>query len=105
LYRRTGVTAAGSAFGLYPAPAGIVRPAGEWNSSLLIVRGAHVEHWLNGSRLLAYDLWSPDWEARVSASKFGKWPNYGRHRSGHLALQGDHDGVLALRNIRIRELR
>lgn len=99
------LTAAGSDFGLYPAPAGIVRPAGEWNSSLLIVRGSHVEHWMNGTKLLEYDLGSPDWEARVKASKFGKWPNYGRHHSGYLGIQGDHDGVLALRNIRIRELR
>ena len=99
------LTAAGSAFGLYPAPAGIVHPAAEWNSSLLIVRGNHVEHWMNGVKLLEYELMSPDWEAKVKASKFGKWPNYGRHPSGYLGIQGDHDGLLALRNIRIRELR
>jgi hypothetical protein len=99
------LTAAGSAFGLYPAPAGVVHPAGEWNSSLLIVRGSHVEHWMNGVKLLEYELGSPEWEANVKASKFGKWPNYGRHPSGYLGIQGDHDGVLALRSIRIRELK
>jgi hypothetical protein len=99
------LTAAGSAFGLYPAPAGVVHPAGEWNSSLLIVRGNHVEHWMNGVKMLEYELKSPEWEAKVKASKFGKWPNYGRHPSGYLGIQGDHDGLLALRSIRIRELR
>jgi len=63
-----------------------------------------VEHWLNGFKLLEYELWSPDWEAKVTASKFGAWPKYGRLTRGHLAIQGDHTGMLAFRSIRIREL-
>ena len=97
-------TAAGAAYAVYPAPAGIVKPANQWNSSLLIVRGAHVEHWMNGQKLLEYELWSPDWEARVKASKFRVWPHYGRAPRGYIGIQGDHDGVLSLRNIRIRQL-
>jgi hypothetical protein len=99
------LTSAGAAYGLYPAPPGVVRPAGEWNSTRILLQGAHVEHWLNGTKLLEYELWSPDWEAKVRASKFGEWPKYGRARRGHIAIQGDHEGELALRNIRIRELR
>jgi hypothetical protein len=102
---RSRLTAAGAAYGLYPAPAGVVKPAGVWNSTRIVARGPHVEHWLNGQKLLEYELWSPDWEARVKASKFGEWPAYGRARSGHIGIQGDHDGDLALRNVRIRELR
>lgn len=102
---RNRLTAAGAAYGLYPAPEGVVKPAGEWNSTRIVVRGAHVEHWLNGQKLLEYELWSPDWEAKVKASKFGEWPAYGRAHSGHIGIQGDHDGDLALRNVRIRELR
>ena len=98
------LTSAGAAYGLYAPPAGIVKPAGEWNSSRIVAKGAHVEHWLNGKKLLEYDLWSPDWEAKVKASKFGKWPNYGRGKKGLIAIQGDHEGLLSLRNIRIREL-
>jgi len=60
---------------------------------------------LVSSRLLEYELWSPDWEAKVKASKFGVWPNYGRAKRGHIAIQGDHEGALAFRNIRIREVR
>jgi hypothetical protein len=99
------LTAAGAAYGLYPAPAGVVKPAGEWNTTRIVVRGPHVEHWLNGQKLLEYELWSPDWEAKVKASKFSDWPNYGRAKKGHIAVQGDHAGTLTLRNVRIRELR
>lgn len=98
------LTSAGAAYGLYPAAAGIVKPAGEWNSTRIIARGPHIEHWLNGTKLLEYELWSPDWEAKVKASKFVEWPKYGRAKRGHIAIQGDHGGGLALRNVRIREL-
>ena len=60
--------------------------------------------WLNGTKLLEYELWSPDWQAKVTASKFNDFPNYGRAKRGHIGIQGDHDGTLTLRNIRIREL-
>lgn len=98
------LTAAGSDYGLYASPAGIVKPAGEWNSARIVVNGAHVEHWLNGTKLLEYTLWSPDWKAKVAASKFGKWPDYGMAKEGYIGIQGDHDGELSLRNIQIKVL-
>jgi len=98
------LTSAAAAYALYPPPAGIVKPAGEWNSTRILVNGAHVEHWLNGQKVVQYELWSPDWEAKVKASKFKDWPNYGRAKSGYIAIQGDHNGVLTLRNIKIRTL-
>lgn len=98
------LTATGSAYALYAAASGGVKPAGEWNSSRIVARGPHVEHWLNGMKLLEYESGSPDWEAKVKASKFVDWPNYGRARRGYIGVQGDHGGQLALRNIRIREL-
>jgi len=98
------LTSAAAAYGLYAAPAGLLNPVGEWNSTRIVARGAHVEHWLNGQKVVQYELWSPDWEAKVKASKFNDWPNYGRSKTGYLAIQGDHDGVLALRNIKIRTL-
>lgn len=102
---RSRLTSAGSAFGLYPSPPGILKPAGEWNATRIVARGAHVEHWLNGTKLLEYELWSPDWEAKLQASKFRVWPNYGRAKRGHIAIQGDHSGELALRNVLIREIK
>lgn len=98
------LTSTGAAYGLYPSPAGVVKSAGEWNSSRIVVRGNHVEHWLNGQKLLEYEFGSPDWQAKVKASKFVDYPNYGRARRGYIGFQGDHEGTLSLRNVRIREL-
>ena len=97
------LTSAGSVYGLYPAPAGAVKPAGEWNAVRIVVHGSQVEHWLNGVEVAAYQLGSTDWKARVAASKFRNWPGYGRAAAGHIALQ-DHGDRVAYRNIRIRTL-
>ena len=101
---KTRLTCAGAAYGLYPSPAGHLNPVGQWNSTRIIAKGPHIEHWLNGFKLLEYEMWSPDWEAKVKASKFAAWPKYGRLRSGHIAMQGDHTGSLSFRNIKIRSL-
>jgi len=102
---KTRLTCAGAAYALYPSSPGHLKPVGDWNLARIVARGNHVEHWLNGDKLLEYELGSPDWEAKVKASKFKDWPNYGRAKRGHIALQGDHEGSLAFRNIRIREIR
>jgi len=98
------LTSAGSDYALYPSPAGIVKPAKQWNSSRIVARGAHVEHWLNGQKVVEYEAGSPDWETRLKASKFATWPKYGRLTSGYIGIQGDHEGPLAIRNMRIRTL-
>ena len=98
------LTSAGADYGLYPAPAGVVKPANEWNATRIVVRGNHVEHWLNGQKLLEYEFGSADWEAKMKASKFAVWPKYGRLARGVIGFQGDHNGELSLRNIRIRPL-
>jgi 3-keto-disaccharide hydrolase len=101
---RNRLTAAGSAYGLYGPPAGVVKPFGEWNTTRIVIKGDHVEHWLNGQRIVEYDLGSPDWKAKVAASKFSQYPNYGLAKSGLIGIQGDHPGSLALRHMRIRVL-
>ena len=98
------VTAAGAAFALYGAPAGVVHRYGHWNKTRLVVNGNHVEHWLNGKKVVEYDFNSADWKAKVAASKFSKYPNYGLATTGLIGLQGDHPGDLAIRHLRIREL-
>ncbi|MBS0393728.1 MAG: DUF1080 domain-containing protein [Proteobacteria bacterium] len=98
------LTAAAAAYGLYGAPAGVVAPYGHWNRTRLVVNGHHVEHWLNGRKVVEYDLGSADWTARVAASKFAEYPHYGLAERGLIGLQGDHPGSLAVRRIRIREL-
>lgn len=101
---RNRLTSAASDYALYPSPAGIVKPANEWNSARIVVRGAHVEHWLNGQKVVEYELWSPDWKARVAKSKFAAWRDYGMAHAGYIGIQGDHDGQLWIRNVRIRPL-
>ena len=97
------LTSAGASYGLYPAPRGVVRPADQWNTARLVVNGNHVEHWLNGTKLLEYELGSADWKDRVAKSKFNTRPLYGKAEQGHIGLQ-DHDNRVAFRNIRIRVL-
>ena len=99
------LTAAGSAYALYGVPAGVAAPYDHWNKARLVVRGTHVEHWLNGHKVVEYELKSTDWKRRVAASKFAEYPNYGLAARGLIGLQGDHPGALAIRGIRLRELR
>lgn len=97
------LTSAGSAYGLYPVPRGVVRPAGEWNRVRLVINGNHVEHWLNDVKVVEYQLGSADWSERVAGSKFAKWPEFGKAAEGRIGLQ-DHGDVVAYRSIKIRVL-
>jgi hypothetical protein len=97
-------TSAGSNYALHAPIRDVTRPVGEWNEVRLIVNRGHVEHWLNGQKLLEYDLGSSDWKQRVAASKFKDMPAYGLTSRGHIALQ-DHGDRVAYRRIRIRILR
>ena len=100
---RSELTSAGSDYGLYPAPRGVVRPVGQWNAVRLVVNGNHVEHWLNGQKIVEYELHSPDWRTRVGSSKFKAWREYGQAAEGHIGLQ-DHGDWVAFRNIKVRVL-
>lgn len=97
------LTSAGSNYGLHGVPRGIVHPAGEWNQVGIVVRGTSVEHWLNGEKVVEYELGSPDWQAKVAASKFAEWPVYGQASRGHIGLQ-DHGNRVWFRNIKLREM-
>jgi hypothetical protein len=99
------LTAAGSDYALYGVPPGVAKPFDQWNKTRLIVRGNHVEHWLNGVKVVEYEFGSDDWKKRVAASKFSQYPNYGLAASGLIGIQGDHPGALAVRGIRVRELK
>ena len=100
---RNPVTSAGSNYGLHAPTPGVVKPAGTWNLARLLVNGGHVEHWLNGVRVVQYELQSEAWEALVAQTKFDTIPAYGRQSTGHIALQ-DHGDWVAYRNIKIKRL-
>jgi hypothetical protein len=80
-----------------------VKPPGQINSSRIIVKGNHVEHWLNGVKVLEYECGSEVVKAAVAASKFKDKAGFGDKVHGHLLLQ-DHNSEVWFRNLRIREL-
>ena len=94
---------AGAAYDLYPAPRGHVNPGGQWNTARLVVNGNHVEQWLNGFKMVEYELGSRDWDSKVAGSKFAPHPRFGKNPQGHIGLQ-DHGNIVAYRNIKIRVL-
>ena len=102
---RNPLTSAGAAYGLYAPPRGVAHNGGQWNSSRIIARGAHIEHWMNGRKTIEYEAWTPEWKAKVAGSKFHTYPNFGLAKSGLIGFQGDHNGSLELRNIKIRVLK
>ncbi len=94
---------AGSNYDLDQATPGVVKPAGEWNEVRIVMDGNHVEHWLNGQKVVEYELGSDEWKEKVAASKFSEMPGYGQADAGHIALQ-DHGDVVWYRNLKIRPL-
>jgi hypothetical protein len=100
---KSALTAAGSNYALHAPPSDFTKPVGEYNHARIVANGMHIEHWLNEQKIVAYEIGSPEWQELVGASKFGKMPNYGKNRKGHIALQ-DHGDEVWYRNIRIRLL-
>ncbi len=94
----------GAAYGIYaPTLKPAARPAGEWNTGRIVAKGDHIEHWLNGRKILEYELHTADWQARVAKSKFARHPQYGAASKGHIILQ-DHGAPVHFRNLEIREI-
>jgi hypothetical protein len=79
-----------------------LRPAGEWNTSRIVVRGARVEHWLNGKHVLTYELGSAAVKAGLEKSKFKGHPGFGEKIAGHIMLTY-HQDECWYRNLKIRE--
>ena len=80
-----------------------LKPVGEWNQSRVLIQGNHVEHWLNGKKVLEYALGSDALKTAVAKSKFKNTPGFGEKIKGHIMLT-DHGDECSFRNIKIREL-
>jgi hypothetical protein len=87
------------------APEGkILKPVGEYNEARIVFRGNHGEHWLNGVKVLEFELDTPHFAELLAASKYRDIPGFADKRAGHIVLQ-DHGDAVWFRNIRIRELK
>jgi hypothetical protein len=80
-----------------------LRPVGEWNASRIVFRGNHGEHWLNGTKVVEFDLTTPAMEAALAQSKYRSIKDFAQRRAGHIVLQ-DHGDEVFFRNIKIRVL-
>ena len=97
------VTTAGSLYDLIAPIKNVVKTVGEFNQVRIKVEDNHVEHWLNGIKILEYEYQSEHMKALIAKSKFKTMPLFAKASSGHIGLQGDH-GEIWYRNIRIRKL-
>lgn len=93
----------GANYAMDPAPTAKPNPVGSWNTTRILVNGAHVEHWLNGKKIVEYELWTDEWKKKKSTGKWKDAPGYGLAKKGHIVLQ-DHGSEAWFRNIKIREL-
>jgi hypothetical protein len=93
----------GALYDMLPPQGGVLRPEGVFNESRIVVRGASVEHWLNGEKLVEFNRQSPEFRDLVAASKFAKWAGFGLNARGHISLQ-DHGGSIHFRRLRVRPL-
>lgn len=100
---RKGNRTVGSLYDLIPAGSNKLFKKNEFNTARIIVKGNHVEHWLNGIKVVEYERNNQMWKALVAGSKYADWPNFGEGKEGHILLQ-DHGDEVHFKNIKIKEL-
>ena len=95
-------TSAGALYALVAPTGKTLNPAGQWNKSRIVMKGDHVEHWLNDQKIVEYQWGSPEVQKAIAASKFKGMPNFMKAAEGHIGIQ--HHGEEAwFRNIRVRK--
>lgn len=94
---------AGDLYDLIASASPSAKPVGEWNQVRIVLDDGHLEHWLNGGKVVDTQLWTDAWDALVAGSKFADMDGFGKYHSGHIALQ-DHGDRVWYRNIKIRRL-
>jgi len=97
------LTSSASVYAVYPPSKNVCKAAGEWNRMKIVAKGKHLEHWLNGEKVVACEIGSDDWNARVAKSKWAKVTTYGKEPKGHIDLQ-DHGDKVEYKNIKVKIL-
>jgi hypothetical protein len=100
---RNGDRTTGSLYDLIPPSEHRAHAVGDWNQARIIVRGTHIEHWLNGAKVVEFERGSPAFKALIAESKFKVNPGFGDVSRGHILLQ-DHGNQVWYRSIAIHEL-
>ncbi|HLY10704.1 MAG TPA: DUF1080 domain-containing protein [Planctomycetota bacterium] len=98
------LTSAGSIYAVYPPAKKVVKPVGEWNHTKIVLKGNHVEHWLNGEKICEAEIGSEDWNARIAKSKWAKVSSYAKETKGKIDLQ-DHGNKVEFKNLKILVLK
>ncbi len=97
-------TGADYAMNLADTSVKVLKPIGEWNSSRIVFNKGHVEHWLNGKKIVEFQAWTPEWEKKRTEGKWKDYPDYGTAKTGKIVFQ-DHAAKAWFRNIRIKEIK
>lgn len=93
----------GANYDVHPPEKAQVKTLDEWNTVRILVKGNHVEHYLNGRKVVEYELYSDEWLELKNKSKWKNVEGYAKYKTGHIALQ-DHGGTCNFRNIKIKRL-
>ncbi|MGB1243276.1 MAG: 3-keto-disaccharide hydrolase, partial [Chitinophagales bacterium] len=94
---------AGDLYDLISCKYETVKPAGNWNQARIVSKNGKVEYWLNGRKLVSFEMFTPEWEAMIAKSKFKDMPGFGMAKKGYIALQ-DHGDEVWYRNLKVRGL-
>jgi hypothetical protein len=94
----------GANYGMHAPKNAIVKDVNDWNQARIVVNGAHVQHYLNGVKVVDYYLWDDDWKQLKERGKWKDYPYYGMALKGQIGLQ-DHGGLAQFRNIKIKVIK
>ncbi len=98
------VNRAAAMYDFYPASKDMTKPAGQWNTAKIVVKGTKVEHWWNGEKVVDGDIGTDEFKKLIAASKFNAWKGFGVQPKGHIAFQ-DHGDQVWYRNVKIHVIK